>query len=102
MTNEEISAAEVAAFKTDKPESYFAYRSKSLFQYRGGTKWAEITTWTGEKLADVVHVGEAWTSNMGDKRQAFRARGVNGVTYSGTAYLSTGDYVRMRAVKGDA
>jgi hypothetical protein len=98
ITNEERSRREVATFIAEPPFRYFAYQSHDATIGRL-RRFDLITTWKGDKLAEVVSVGQLWTSNMGDKRQAFQARGVNGVLYSGTAYLSCGDYVRMRAVK---
>jgi hypothetical protein len=104
MTNDERSALEVEAFKTDKPGPYFAY-----WNTRG--RWAKpgvspeliagdtITTWTGDELATMTWTGDPFYSSFSDRRQNFRAKGINGVTYSGTAYLTAGDYVRMRPVK---
>jgi len=105
MTNEQRSAEEVAAFKADEPGPYFAY-----WNVRG--RWAKpgvepelivgdlITTWTGEELGRIVWVGRPFYSSFTDRRQNFRALGVNGATYSGTAFLTAGEYVRMRPVKG--
>lgn len=106
LTNEQRSAAEVAAFIAEKPARYFAYHDAQrsgvdpITRLHVGDK---ITTWTGDELATVIGwprdpFGAPYRSNMDDVRQAFRARGINGVTYSGTAYLSAGDYVRMTAV----
>lgn len=102
--NRETSAREVAAFLAEKPDRYFAY-----WNARG--RWSQpgvrpeliaddlITTWMGDELAKIVWTGNVFGSGFGDRRQNFRALGVNGVTYSGTAYLTAGDYVRMRKVK---
>jgi hypothetical protein len=92
LTNDERSAAEVAAFIAEVPERYFAYAPKVE---RGTT----ITTWTGAELGLILSVRPVYVSNMEDKRQNFRARAINGAEYSGTAYLSAGDYVRMRKVQ---
>lgn len=102
QTNAEISRAEVAAFVADVPDRYFAYHADRSTTAQMG-RWADgigatITTWTGDKLADVVERFPVYRSNLGDRRQNFRARGINGATYSGTAYLDAGDYVRMRRV----
>lgn len=86
--NATLSRQEVEAFKAKRPEHYFAY-----------IDGAKITTWTGDELARVVWSGDRFSDNFGGTRRNFRARGINGVTYSGTAYVSAGDYVRMRAVK---
>lgn len=100
ITNEERSRREVEAFKRDVPSRYFAYHAGPIFRPRGDRVGVgrTITTWTGDLLANVVDVGDVWRSNMGDRRQSFRARAVNGATYSGIAYLDSGDYVRMRRV----
>jgi hypothetical protein len=94
--NAATSAAEVAAFMTDTPGPYFAYAGVGMDGLQRGTK---ITTWTGDTLATVERAGFVFRSGFGDARQNFRARGINGATYSGTAFLSAGDYVRMRPVK---
>lgn len=96
ITNEQRSAAEVAAFKAgehlgDGLGAYFAYPSSDF---------RRITTWTGDTLAWVTSRGREWRSNLGDPRQSFTAKGIDGHTYSGTRYMGTGDYVRMRKVKG--
>jgi hypothetical protein len=103
-TNDERSAAEVAAFMAEKPAKYFAY-----WNVRG--RWSQsgvepelirgdnITTWTGDILATIIEVRPPFYSNLTDRRQNFRAQAINGLTYSGTAYLTAGDYVRMTAVK---
>lgn len=101
MTNEQRSAAEVAAFKADTPGPYFAYHAGPAFRPRGERMAVgrRITTWMNDDLAAVIEAGDTFRSAFGDTRQNFRALGINGVTYAGTAYLSAGDYVRMRAVK---
>ena len=103
ITNEQRSADEVAAFIADAPGPYFAY-----WNARG--RWAKpgvspelipsdtITTWMGDVLATITWTGNRHISAFGDARQNFRARGINGATYSGTAYLTAGDYARMRPV----
>jgi hypothetical protein len=93
--NAERSRLEVEAFKVNKPDRYFAYRGDNQ---RNGT-FHTITTWTGEKLGHVLSLGDVYRSNFGDRRRHFRALGVNGVEYSGVAYLDAGDHVRLRAVR---
>lgn len=87
-TNAERSEAEVFAFLADPPEKYFLYIN---------SKTGQATTWTGQKLGD-VRFGHEYHSNMGDKRQSVRVYAVNGKTYSGTYYKSSGDYARVRIV----
>lgn len=97
--NAETSHREVEIFRSTAPDQYFAYhapavRSEAISPEVGG----RIVTWIGDDLARVVWRGEVFQSNFGDRRQNFRARATNGATYSGTAYLDAGDYVRMRKV----
>lgn len=95
--NAETSRQEVADFMAEVPERYFAYHRnpRNLTHPMG----SEIVTWMGDRLANVVSTGAPYRSNFGDRRQSFRARGINGAMYSGVAYLDAGDYVRMRKVK---
>lgn len=102
MTNEQRSAEEVAEFKAHQWQTYFAYHKATECYvqriarlYHGDT----ITTWMGDELAKVTEAFPPFHDNFGGLRQNFRAKGINGLTYSGTAYLTSGDYVRMRAVK---
>jgi hypothetical protein len=104
LTNDERSKVEVAAFMQEKPDRYFAYWNARGRWSRPGEPAAlipgdTITTWPGDVLATITWTGEVFASSFSDRRQSFRARGINGVTYSGTAYLTAGDYVRMRAVR---
>lgn len=101
--NAEISRGEVESFKIDKPARYFAYHAAKrsgldpILRLHHGDK---ITTWTGDDLATVTDARQPFHSGLGDLRQNFRCKAINGETYSGTAYLSAGDYVRMRKVAG--
>lgn len=89
-TNEERSAVELFDFMKEQPSRVFAYRTTSN---------RAIHNWMGETLASVTWEGSEYRDNMGGKRYAFRAIGVNGIAYAGVAFPSAGDYVRMRAVK---
>ena len=88
-TTDERSLVDIFDFMAEKPGQYFAYRPGI----------GPVTNWMGFKLADVVSVGREWRDNFGGKRYSFRCRAINGVEYSGTAFPSAGDYVRLRAVK---
>lgn len=83
--NELRAELETLDFLTDKPEKVFAYPSEDL---------KRITGFMGNTLAHVFWVGRKFRSNMGDERQAFCAKGINGVNYYGTIY---GTYARLRA-----
>lgn len=97
--NRAMSAQEVEEFKSSAPSPYFAYQSCDA-QLGYLRAYDKISTWMGDKLARVITSNPTFVSNMGDRRQNFRALSIDGETvYSGTAYLSTGDYVRMRKVK---
>ena len=98
--NRETSRAEVAAFKArDNDGRYFAYMGGAIPSGTiGGTR---IQTWMGDELATVSWLGHVYASPgfyRPSKRQNFRALGIDGQTWSGTFYVSAGDYVRMRVV----
>lgn len=102
ITNEERSALEVFEFMRDRPQRYSAYwRNHEPRVMCGGPV---ITTWAGDTLATVTRIGPAYTvyglHGVASTRVSFRAQGINGVMYAGTYYKSSGDYVRMRAIKG--
>jgi hypothetical protein len=100
--NAATSRAEVAAFMADVPERHFAYAATQRSGFDTTVRLHvgdEITTWTGDKLAQVCDARQPFRDSFGGIRQNFRARAINGATYSGTFYLSSGDYVRMRKVK---
>lgn len=90
LTNEERSQLEVHRFVTDPPDKYFAYFDKALTQVR---------TWMGDKLGDITSRGREYRSPMGDRRVNVTVQGINGRTYTGTCFVSAGDYCRLRMVK---
>lgn len=90
LTNEQRSAIEVYEFITDPPIKYFAYVNSTT---------QKITTWTGEKLGDIVAKNRSWTSNLGDRRKNLTIKAINGKMYYGTYYYDSGDYVRMKQYK---
>jgi hypothetical protein len=94
-TNEMRSRIEKYEFLNNPPEKYFVYVCKTE---QGGLTNV-LTTWTGETLAKITHVGRVYRSAFGDKRQSFWARALNGVLYHGTAYLTAGDYARIKIAK---
>jgi hypothetical protein len=77
-------------FVANPPDKYFLYISEAD---------RTATTWTGEKLGD-VSFGREFRDNFGGKRQPINVRAVNGKTYHGTYYKSSGNYARIRAAKG--
>jgi len=90
VSNEERSALEVFEFVTNPPDKYFLYINE---------KNRTATTWTGEKLGD-VGFGCEYRDNFGGKRVPITVYAINGRTYHGTYYKSSGDYARIRAKKG--
>jgi hypothetical protein len=89
INNDLRSAVEVYEFTQDKPSQYFLYISETT---------GKAITWTGQELGN-VSFGREWRSNFGDKRQAITVCGINGLTYFGTYYKSSGDYARIRVKK---
>lgn len=92
-THDEISSLEVYEFRHDIPTRYFAYVD------RQGIYPSYITTWTGEILGEVSSFGAKYHSNMGDVRQNITAKMINGRTYYGTYFVSSGDYCRLKLSK---
>jgi hypothetical protein len=98
VSNDERSALEVFDFVNNPPAKYFLYikqETNLLETWQHG----RATTWTGETLG-AVSFGREWRSNMGDRRVPVTIRAINGRTYVGTYYKSTGDYARVRLAKG--
>jgi len=89
-TNEERSEVELFDWITDPPSRYFAYVANDF---------GSVTNWIGARLGTVHWRGSEFRDNLGGKRRHFRMMGTNGKLYSGTAYVSAGDYCRLREVK---
>jgi hypothetical protein len=101
--NRAMSAQEVEDFKSTAPSPYFAYgftEPSGFDPVRRLHYGDKIGTWMGDELAKVREAFDPFRDNFGGIRQNFRALSIDRETvYSGTAYLSAGDYVRMRKVK---
>ncbi len=100
--NAETSRKEVAAFISDKPRQYFLYvklHDPATLPLGFPKERGIVTTWTGDKLGTIYHVGASYYSNFGDWRRSISFRGINGLSYFGTYYFSTGDYARVKAYK---
>jgi hypothetical protein len=95
--NRRLSREEVARFRSDPPGPVLGYLRPRHGLARASSG-DELTTWMGDRLLTVTTAGDVWTSNMGDRRQSLRALGIDGRVYAGTAYLSAGDYVRLRPI----
>ena len=78
---------------------YFAYWTAPEAPMYADGSW--IKTWSGHRLAVVTHAGPIYKTpafGFPSKRRNFRALGIDGRHWSGVAYVSSGDYVRMCVV----
>ena len=100
ISNDELSSMELYEFVTNPPERYFLYikRPTPPAGCTLGFQRTIATTWTGEKLGDVIS-GSQYRSNFGDRRVPITVHAVNGKTYHGTYYCDAGDYARIRMAK---
>jgi len=89
VSNEERSALEVFDFVTNPPDKYFLYINE---------KNATATTWTGNVLGN-VSFGREYRDSFGGRRVPVTVRAINGRTYRGTYFKSSGDYARIKAAK---
>ena len=89
ITNEERGRLEQFLFATNPPARYFLYINEER---------KVATTWVGDILGRVTF-GRAWQDNFGGKRIAVRIEGINGRTYTGTYFQSSGQYARVRLLK---
>lgn len=87
FTNELMAELETLEFLMSDPRPEFLYPARDS---------KSLTGFMGNTLAHVTSLGAAFCSNMGDTRQTFRARGINGANYFGTIF---GTYARMRPLK---
>jgi hypothetical protein len=92
VTNEERSALEVFEFCSNPPTKYFLYISETK---------RTATTWTGDVLGQ-VSFGREYRDNFGGKRAPIWIRGINGRSYHGTYYKSSGNFARIRLSKRGA
>lgn len=91
-TNAERSAIEVYEFVHHPPDRYFVYINEQK---------RIATTWTGDELGKVAF-GREWCDNFGGKRVPVTITAINGRTYHGTYYKSSGDYARIKVAKRHA
>jgi hypothetical protein len=92
VTNEERSALEVFEFCQTQPDKYFLYIRE---------KDHTATTWTGDTLGE-VSFGREWRDSFGGRRVPVTIRAINGHTYNGTYFKSSGDFARIRQSKKKA
>jgi len=86
VSNDERSALEVYRFYTTRPTKYFLYIDE---------RRRRATTFTGEKLGS-VSFGREWRDNFGGTRVSINVYAINGFTYHGTYYKSSGSYARVK------
>lgn len=104
VTNELRSAVELYEFvNLDKgKDGYFAYWKRADIREPSPGGVPRVTTWTGDTLGFVLEAGPQFTSpgfGFGSTRRTFSALCLDGHYYTGTYYVSSGDYVRMKRVK---
>jgi hypothetical protein len=96
VSNEERSALEVFEFVQNPPDKYFLYINETTYA---------ATTWTGDKFGD-VRFGRAYKcpafGGFSSTRVPVTIRAINGVTYHGTYYKSSGSFARIRQSKKKA
>lgn len=105
--NAAITAEEITRFLEDKPERVFLYIKQDTAPSLGGDfRWSKgegkATTWTGAHLGSVTFGREYKCPAFGgffSVRVPVRITAINGCTYAGTYYKSSGDYARVRKVK---
>lgn len=90
VTNEERSQLEVRRFMLEKPERYFMYITRN-----------SAGTWTAQNLGSVTFGREYKCPAFGraSVRVPVTIKAINGETYVGTYYKSSGDYARVKRVK---
>ena len=95
ISNDERSELEVAEWHRDPPDAYFLYVMRSKDDH------AYAATWCGHALSvGPVALGPVWRDNMGGKRRSIRFMGTNGHEYAGWYFTSSGDYARVKRLKG--
>lgn len=93
VTNDERSLAEEYDWITNPPDKYSLYVDEKAADGR-----AKATTWTGTILGN-VSFGQSYRDNFGGRRIPINVYGTNGREYHGTYFVSSGNYVRIKAKK---
>jgi len=83
---------------TTKRDEITANPPEKLFAYWDNIRadLYRLTTWHGDELGK-FYTGRVWRSNMGDRRASFRIT-IGNAEYSGTAFLDSGTYCRLRRI----
>jgi hypothetical protein len=93
ITNDEIGKIEVYEFVHNLPQKYFLYVNEEK---------RVVTTFNGEQLGTITLLGAPYKAPAFggySTRQSIKIKAINGLTYSGTYYTSSGNYARIKAVK---
>ncbi len=95
-SNVAMGKLELHRFVTQRPERIFAYYKDDA---RVG---ATITTWMGDVLGHVIWRGTVTKRGFypGARMVNIRMKAVTGDVYAGTCQLDSGNYCRLRKVKG--
>lgn len=88
-SNEEVSELEVFNFTQQHPAQLFGYYD---------TDWQKLTTFTGQKLGDIVHRGSTYRARQATMRRV-RVRAITGDEYEGPCAVSHGQYCRLKKVR---
>jgi len=88
VDNDLRSAVETYKFLNERPDKYVLYISDKEGAF------ATATTWTGQKLGNVIK-GREFRDNFGSKRVPITVMALNGIRYYGTYFKSAGDYARI-------
>ena len=98
VSNDDLSKMEVYEFITNPPLQYFGYVSKKEISEIHHTYIWNLTTWMGDILGKMT-MGDRYYNNLGGYRRNIWITAINGFTYYGTYYESSGDYCRIKAHK---
>lgn len=98
VTNEEKGRLEQYEIWRDPPERLFCYiRPDTEGKTGHGSAGIVATVWTGLPLG-YGSQGPEWRDNFGGRRRSVRVT-IAGHVYSGTAFVSSGDYARPRRIR---
>lgn len=101
VSDDERSSVEAYEFVHEPPDTYFVYVQRDTKGPGLLNHAVTVTTWTGEvlgrgKLGPMYKSGPIGHRSL---RYPITFKGINGHTYRGTFYHSSGDYARVKRVK---
>ena len=97
VSNAERSSVEVYEFIHNPPEKYLVYIRRNVIKPGLVDSRIEATTWTGQVLG-YGKLGKFYRCGR-SRRYSVVFQGINGHSYKGTFYASSGDYARVHKVK---